>query len=176
MLSRRVAWIVPVTLLSLSVFWGCIASIGNTITPVGIVIHHLAVPPEVVPNLNFSDFDRLMYHIGYHFVVLPNGVVLRGRPERLRGAHASGYNNYLGICLVGDFSTLDNPDGKMGLMVPSEEQMRSLVNLIHEMQAKYAIPGQQILLHREANPRTECPGDRFNRDSLFKRLASREGL
>lgn len=159
-------------------------SLHNSINPCGIVVHHLAVPPEVVPYVTIAEIDRLhqfrgfgafywgqVYHIGYHFIILPDGTILRGRPERLRGAHALGYNEYLGICLVGDFSSRDNPDGRMGLTSPSEEQMRSLVELTHDLQLKYRIPDARVVLHRELNAQTECPGDRFNKDSFLRRLA-----
>jgi N-acetylmuramoyl-L-alanine amidase len=159
-------------------------SVHNTVNPRGIVVHHLAVPPEGVPHFRIAEIDRLhrdrgfsafywgrVYHIGYHFVILPDGTILRGRPERLRGAHAFGYNDYLGICLVGDFSSRDNPDGRMGLISPSEEQMRSLVKLTRDLQAKYRIPDARVVLHRELNSQTECPGDRFDKDSFLKRLA-----
>lgn len=159
-------------------------SLRNSVNPCGIVVHHLAVPPEVVPNPTIAIIDHLhqvrgfgafywgqIYHIGYHFIILPDGTILRGRPERLRGAHALGYNEYLGICLVGDFSSRDNPDGRMGPTSPSEEQMRSLVKLTHDLQLKYRIPDARVVLHRELNSQTECPGDRFDKDSFLKRLA-----
>ncbi|MGA8429946.1 MAG: peptidoglycan recognition family protein [Candidatus Sulfotelmatobacter sp.] len=159
-------------------------SLYNSVHPCGIVVHHLAVPPEVVPDFSIAEIDRLhhdrgfgafywgrVYHIGYHFIILPDGKVLRGRPERLRGAHALGYNDYLGICLVGDFSSRDNPDGRMGLISPSDEQMRSLAKLTRDLQSKYRIPDARVVLHRELNAQTECPGDRFDKDSFLRRLA-----
>ena len=40
--------------------------------------------------------------IGYHFVILRNGVIENGRPIYWKGAHAKKVNNCsLGICLVG---------------------------------------------------------------------------
>jgi N-acetylmuramoyl-L-alanine amidase len=180
---RMLSYAATVCMVGTTVF-GAVLSVENTITPVGIVIHHLAVPPEVIPNYSFNEIDRIherrgfgaffwgrIFHIGYHYLILPDGTIVRGRPERLRGAHALGYNNYLGVCLVGDFSKRDNPDGKMGLMAPSEEQMRSLVSLIRHLQTKYQIPNTRVVLHREINFQTECPGDRFDKDSFLKRLA-----
>jgi hypothetical protein len=49
------------------------------------------------------------YHIGYHYVILPDGTIEHGRPERCLGSHARGYNSYIGVCLVGDFSSRSNP-------------------------------------------------------------------
>lgn len=41
-------------------------------------------------------------HIGYHYVVLTDGTVVKGRGDDEIGAHAAGANkNSLGICMVG---------------------------------------------------------------------------
>lgn len=53
-----------------------------------------------------------IYHIGYHYIILPDGTLESGRPEKCKGAHAVGYNDYLGICLIGDFSPGDNINGE----------------------------------------------------------------
>lgn len=37
--------------------------------------------------------------------------------------------------------------------------MRSLVKLTRDLQAKYRIPNARVVLHRELNAQTECPGD-----------------
>lgn len=39
--------------------------------------------------------------MGYHYVILEDGTVQIGRPLGCPGAHAKGYNNYVGICLIG---------------------------------------------------------------------------
>lgn len=39
--------------------------------------------------------------IGYHYVILEDGTIENGRPEYWSGAHAKGYNEALGICLIG---------------------------------------------------------------------------
>jgi len=40
--------------------------------------------------------------IGYHAVILEDGIVERGRPMYWPGAHARGYNHEsLGVCLIG---------------------------------------------------------------------------
>src|SRR5215469_2691225 len=111
MLSSKTAIRIAGLLALGCVLVGVAVSLGNTITPSGIVIHHLAVPPEIVPHLRIGEIDDLhrnrgygaffwgrLFHIGYHYVILPDGTILRGRPERLRGAHTFGYNHYLGIC------------------------------------------------------------------------------
>jgi hypothetical protein len=38
---------------------------------------------------------------GYHFVVLPGGEIVELRGAGVRGAHAKGYNRWLGVCVLG---------------------------------------------------------------------------
>jgi hypothetical protein len=155
----------------------------NSITPAGIVVHHSAVPLDYVGGRITADsLDKLhalrgygvfywgrTYHIGYHYVILPDGTVQRGRPESCRGAHARGYNSYLGICLIGDFSQ-NNQAGNNGPETPTVEQMRALAELIHQLQKRYHLSSDNIVRHRDLDPQTECPGDRFPFDALQKEI------
>ena len=68
--------------------------------PAGIVIHHTATGAAVEGHR--VDADRIarwherrgfsaeyrgeVYHIGYHYVILPDGALQRGRPEWMLGA------------------------------------------------------------------------------------------
>jgi N-acetylmuramoyl-L-alanine amidase len=151
-----------------------IDSFFNVITPSGIIIHHTAVLPdtqktpsnkkEVDKFHSEEGFDTVCfgkeYHIAYHYLILPNGSIKEGRPDRCQGAHAKGYNDYLGISVVGDFSSKDNPGGEKGPEVPNEAQQQSLVKLCRKLQAEYKIPTQHILRHSDVAA-TQCPGDRF---------------
>jgi len=87
------------------------------LVPRGIVIHHSATDTNIGLGVDAAFLDRVhsdrgwglrygqnVYHIGYHYVILPDGTVQAGRPEWMPGAHTAGYNHYLGICLIGDFS------------------------------------------------------------------------
>lgn len=150
-----------------------VGSFFNTITPNGIIIHHsVLIPSKDLPDaegtldrfhsargFEISCFGKI-YHIAYHYLVLPNGEVRAGRPERCEGAHARGYNSYLGIALVGDFSSADNPRGKKGPERPTRAQMKSLIRLCRRLRDKYNIPLQHIMPHSQVS-RTECPGDRL---------------
>lgn len=150
----------------------------NIINPDGIVIHHTAFSAEDIAQfpgpIDASVIDSLhekrafgvtcdgrTYHIAYHYVILPDGTVQKGRPENCIGAHTLGHNNSLGISLVGNFSTRANPDGKLGSERPTKAQIRSLVSLVTTLKAKYVIPCGQIQRHQDLNPRTLCPGDRL---------------
>lgn len=154
----------------------------NTIVPTGIVIHHTAVInsdklPESEKEVDSYHEQRgfeiecagKVYHVAYHYLILQNGTLQRGRPERCEGAHARGYNSYLGISLVGDFSSRDNPDGSKGPEKPTDQQMKALEELCLSLRKKYNIPLQHIVRHSDLAS-TDCPGDRFPFSELLSRL------
>jgi N-acetyl-anhydromuramyl-L-alanine amidase AmpD len=141
--------------------------------PTGIVIHHSDTPGIVHGHYVGAAFiDRThqrrgfgiryrgkVYHIGYHYVIREDGVIEPGRPEHCMGAHSKTHNDYLGICLVGDFSSRHNryfwrPSR------PTPAQLHSLVWLCERLMAKYDIPPDQVVRHSDVRE-TECPGDRF---------------
>ena len=160
-----------------------VESFFNTILPTGIVVHHTAIiPSENALPRSERDVDKYhqargfeircsgrVYHAAYHYVILPNGRVQTGRPERCEGAHAQGYNSYLGISVVGDFSSEDNPTGKKGPTKPSEKQIASLVKLCRRLKDRYNIPLHHIIRHSDIS-RTRCPGDRFPFSSVLQQL------
>jgi hypothetical protein len=151
-----------------------LVSFFNIIVPTGIIIHHTATIPtegkvpaserEVDQYHQARGFNVLCfgkeYHVAYHYLVLPDGKIQQGRPERCEGAHAQGYNSYLGISVAGDFSSLDNPRGSKGLARPTAEQVKSMIQLCRKLRHQYNIPLQHILRHSDVAP-TRCPGDRF---------------
>lgn len=114
-----------------------------------------------------SDGQRV-YHIGYHYVILRDGTIQQGRPETMPGAHCTGYNNHLGICLVGNFSSSANPDGRHGPMRPSSAQMEALTGLLQELAQRYGFSADNVRRHRDFAP-TACPGDRFPMDEVLRR-------
>jgi len=165
-----------------------LVSFFNTITPTGIVIHHTALIPgqNTVPRKE-RDIDEYhrergfeilcfghVYHVAYHYLIMPNGKVKAGRPERCEGAHAAGYNSYLGISVVGDFSSEDNPTGTKGPTRPSPKQIASLLQLCQRLKDRYHIPLQHIVRHSDISS-TQCPGDRFPFRSVLDQLVSRPG-
>jgi hypothetical protein len=158
----------------------------NTIKPNGIVIHHTAlIPGASKPPRSEREIDRYhqergfeircsghVYHVAYHYLIMADGRVKAGRPEHCQGAHAVGYNSYLGISLVGDFSSDDNPDGKKGPTKPTAAQIASLVRLCRHLKAKYNIPLQHIVRHSDISD-TECPGDRLPFNVVLAELQHR---
>jgi hypothetical protein len=159
-------------------------SYSNSIAPAGIIIHHSAVAPRLDGTpVDAALIDSIhkrrgykifywgkFYNIGYHSVILPDGTVQTGRPELLQGSHTEGYNSYIGICLIGNFSSADNAAGDRGLSAPTESQLKALVELTRRLQAKYGFSERQIFRHSDVNPNTECPGDRFPFEEFRKRL------
>ncbi len=159
----------------------------NTIVPTGIVIHHTAV--SMTPDGRAVDMSVLasdhrrkgyrayywgkVYYVGYHYVIFPDGSVKQGRPETSIGAHAVGHNSDLGICLVGNFSSVSNPHGERGLTEPTEAQLRSLDELSRTLLERYRLPLESVRRHRDVNPDTECPGDRFLFEGFRSQLEAR---
>jgi lipid-binding SYLF domain-containing protein len=155
-------------------FLASVVSYFNTMSATGIVIHHTAViPGETKVPGSASDIEEYhrargfeilcfgrVYHVAYHYLIMPNGRVKQGRPERCEGAHAKGYNSYLGISVVGDFSSEDNPVGRKGPTRPSAKQIASLIQLCRRLKDRYNIPLQHIVRHSDISS-TRCPGDRF---------------
>jgi len=82
--------------------------------------------------------------IGYHSVILENGVVQQGRPVYWQGAHCKGYNkNTLAVCLIGmggDATRL---------------QLFSLKDVINQWLRNN--PNAEIAGHNEYSTK-ECPG------------------
>ena len=160
-----------------------IESFFNTIRPTGIVLHHTAIlPSEIAPPRSRRAVDKYheargfeikcsgrVYHEAYHFLILPDGRVQRGRPETCQGAHAEGYNSYLGISIVGDFSSEDNPHGEKGPIKPTEKQIDSLVQLCRKLKDQYNIPLHHIVRHSDTSS-TRCPGDRFPFSFLLQQI------
>ena len=81
--------------------------------------------------------------IGYHRVILENGVVENGRPFYWTGSHTYGYNKRsLAICMIGD-----------GHLEPV--QLSSLYDVIHLM-LKVA-PQAMVVGHHDLNKSKPCP-------------------
>lgn len=145
--------------------------------PEGILIHHSATPTRLKGRIvdakkidemhrqrNFSIVcDNKVYHIGYHYVILPDGRIQRGRPENCPGAHSgiTYYNQrYLGICLIGDFDSHGRWNGKRSPRQPTEAQIQALAKLCVKLIRKYHMPIENVRRHRDVN-QTYCPGDHF---------------
>jgi hypothetical protein len=157
------------------------ASVLLPLGPPGIVLHHSESPAvyhgvrmnaarlEDIHHHEHPDWKTVYagktYYIGYHYVILPNGVVEQGRPEGCIGAHARSHNDWLGICLIGGFQT----NNRWFPEQPTKAQMRSLVTLCERLMSTYHIPPDYVKRHRDIND-TYCPGDRFPYNTLLTEL------
>ena len=85
--------------------------------------------------------------IGYHYVILEDGEVQKGRPDYWTGAHVSGHNTgSLGICLIG-----------MGGDA-TDDQMNALKQLVIGLTNKHN--GAEVFGHSDLDPinKPDCPG------------------
>lgn len=127
-------------------------------TPIGIVIHHSETKDGTV-----KDWDGIKkYHmeekgwsdIGYHFgIERINGVIttLEGRSLSKAGAHCEGYNNTVGICLVGNYD-----------IAPPDKTLLSALSVltVNILQLFPTITLSDIHKHSEFAKKT-CPGTKF---------------
>ncbi len=95
-----------------------------------IILHHTASGDDVSAHtvhdwhLGRKGFGG----IGYHYLIRADGTAERGRPEHVRGVHASAANaDSIGIALTGNFETRP----------PTSAQMASLVRLIRDIRERY---------------------------------------
>jgi N-acetyl-anhydromuramyl-L-alanine amidase AmpD len=150
------------------------------IDPPGIVLHNSdspakyhgvtvnaarleAIHAEEHPDWATTCSDGKVYHIGYHYVILPDGTIEKGRPDTCLGTHARTYNDWIGICVIGAFQT----NRHWWPRKPTAAQVKSVITLCERLMSKYHIPPELVKRHRDIN-NTYCPGDRF---PYFKILA-----
>lgn len=143
--------------------------------PLGIVIHHSASPAIVDgATVDVRLIDRWhakrgfgtaaagrTLHVGYHYLILPDGRIQSGRPEFVHGAHAKQFNDRLGICLVGNFSSHANRREHQQPSRPTARQQQALVWLVGALLDEYELPVTSVVRHRDTGAVTECPGDRL---------------
>lgn len=125
--------------------------------PTKIVIHHTATNPDTtIHQINEWHKQRgfpessLGSHIGYHFVIPPDGTIYQPRRENEIGAHSVPNDGKIGICLIGNF----------GITEPKTQQLDALIELVNALKKTYNIT--DVMGHRECNP-TECPGDNLQK-------------
>ena len=155
--------------------------------PAGIVMHHTATPPTLngkpvdvatidamhaLRGFSVTDGDGHRYHIAYHYLVQQDGAILPGRPEHLRGAHAQGHTDMLGIALVGNFQRSSNR-GRCGPLTPPPAQLHAAAALTRRLMKKYGLSVSDVYLHRDLTP-TACPGDGFPRAEFYRDISRPE--
>lgn len=71
--------------------------------PPGAVWHHAAAKTLSPADVQRIDLANGWSGFGYAFYVRKNGEVHQGRPEQYIGAHARGYNDWIGVCAEGAY-------------------------------------------------------------------------
>ena len=85
-------------------------------------------------------------HIGYHYVIEPDGRVVSGRPLLETGAHVQGHNAHtIGICLIGTDQY-------------TSEQWVALQALVYYLINRFGISEADVVGHRELYSGKTCPG------------------
>ena len=149
------------------------------IRPQGLIVHHSATSAVIRGRrVDAESLDQAhaargwglrhgerVYHIGYHYVILPDGTVQAGRPIWMPGAHTSGHNKCLGICLVGDFSERDGHYAH-----PTAAQQQALIRLIRSLLRKYHLKVEDVYRHCDLGA-TCCPGPGVPWEQIVNELA-----
>lgn len=120
----------------------------------GIVIHCSATP-EGVP-FDIDDIDewhreRGWRGCGYHYVVGLGGEVWRGRECGELGAHAKGYNEWVGVCYIGGVNSAHEPKDTR-----TELQRIALAELLAALRIVYG-PVPIVGHHDLPGVRKACP-------------------
>lgn len=118
--------------------------------PKGILLHHAASSGSVEEIHAYHKNINGWAGIGYHIYVRKNGNVFRGRPENWLGGHATGFNDYLGVCAEGNFETETMPaaqkEALIGTLIYLFEKYGELSVKGHRDVAKTACPGKNYPL------------------------------
>ncbi len=119
-----------------------------------IIVHCSAVKPEQQSSASKIDrwHRRLGWKgIGYHYVVLRDGRVEQGRPERVAGAHCANHNAHsIGVCYEGGLNAEGIPCDTR-----TKAQKESLVQLLRQLRTRY--PDAIILGHNQLCRLKACP-------------------
>ena len=120
----------------------------------GIVIHCSATPAG--EWFDIDDIDA--WHVargwrgcGYHFVIGLNGDIWQGRKVGEKGAHARGYNDWVGVCYIGGLDAFGEPADTR-----TESQKRAMLELVH---AFHMVFGPVAVVGHRDLPKVskECP-------------------
>jgi len=92
--------------------------------------------------------------IGYHYVVLEDGTIQKGRWVDYAGAHVKGYNTHsIGIVRIGGMGA----DGK-AVHDATPEQYRAIIELTKVLLKEYTLSYNDVLGHTEyPNVNKSCP-------------------
>ena len=94
--------------------------------------------------------ERGFNDIGYHYLILLDGMIQEGRPIEKTGAHCKGHNqNSIGVCYVGGLDKDGNPADTR-----TDEQKEALLWLLKDLKRQY--PNATVHSHRDFAKKS-CP-------------------
>ena len=130
-----------------------------------IIVHCTATPegrPTTIAEITKWHKQRGFSTIGYHYVVMIDGVVCNGRDVNTIGAHCVNHNsNSIGVCYVGGLEY----NGKKAKDTRTASQKYALLMLLKKLKALY--PNAKIYGHRDfANK--DCPS--FDAKNEYKNI------
>lgn len=101
-----------------------------------IIVHCTATregAPVSLDTVRRWHLERGWSDIGYHYLILLDGTIERGRPEEKQGAHVRGHNkDSIGVSYVGGVDrNLDAKDTR------TQDQKDSLHNLLSNLMSSY---------------------------------------
>ena len=110
---------------------------------VRIVLHHTGGGDVSAHTVHEWHLQRKGFGgIGYHYLIRSDGGIERGRPEQMRGVHASAANaDSIAIALTGNFET----------RLPTTQQMASLVRLVRDIRDRYQAMAMSVEDRRAVN-------------------------
>ena len=113
-----------------------------------IVLHCSASPQgrgDTSEDIHRWHLERGWSAIGYHFVLLEDGMIEVGRPHWAQGAHVRGHNHdSIGVCFIGQPNEMT---------FQQYTAFNELKKILVEM---YGI--MDIVTHNDLDPKKECPG------------------
>ena len=127
--------------------------------PEEIILHHSWIPAHKHYKEIKSVRGIQRYHmnspytgwddIGYHYLIGPEGMVYRGRPENVVGAHCVPNSGKVGICIIGNHDEGEDP--------LYECTWREVENLVLQIAGRHDIPPENLRGHCDYSSKT-CPG------------------
>ena len=89
--------------------------------------------------------------VGYHFIIRRDGAIEKGRSATVWGAHAKGYNDRLGVCMVGGKAHADQHANNF-----TPDQWETLKSLVLEKKSMYGFGEKDIIGHNQISSKS-CP-------------------
>lgn len=133
-----------------------------------LVVHCSATPPGDdigVRSLRLAHMQQGSSDVAFHYVIRRDGMIEKGRPDYMPGAHASGYNlNSLAICLIGGLKK--GTTKAEANFTPA--QYLTLQTLLEDLQ--YAHKGAEVVGYRDLPGVTNNANPSFDVREWLRRI------